>query len=331
VTDGMGGIGGAGGAGCVDGIGRGSARAFAPASIGNLGPGLDILGLAVAGIGDEVCARLVERGRGPGVWMADPGHAELSRDAGRHAAGIAAREVLRRGGVGTAGVELTVRKGIPLSGGLGGSAASAVAGAVAVNAMLATPLERRELLAACLAAESAVAGRHLDNVAASLAGGCVIVRSVEECDVHRIPTPPGLCVVLVHPHQRVRTMDSRSVLPASVERDVLVTQGANLAALVAALMSSDHELMRRSMEDIVAEPVRAPLLKGFREAKEAACAAGALGCSISGSGPAAFALARGEEEGERIARAMRDAYGECGLESDVYVTTVDEQGARVVE
>lgn len=311
----------------IDGIRERSARAFAPATVANLGPGLDILGLAVAGIGDEVCARLVDR---PGVSIADAGHSDLPSDSTRHVSGIAAHEVLRRAGVDRVGIELAVRKGIPLSGGQGGSAASAVASAVAVNAMLEAPVATRELLAACLVAESAVAGRHLDNVAPSLLGGCVIVRSVDECDVYRIPTPPELCIVLVHPHQRIQTRESRSMLPAKVERSQLVTQGAHVAALVAALMLGDYDLLGRSVSDAVAEPVRAPLLRGFREAKMAACSAGALGCSISGSGPTAFAFARGEESGRRIARAMRDAYAECGMESDARVTTVDDQGARIL-
>jgi homoserine kinase len=304
--------------------------AFAPGSVGNVGPGLDIVGLAVAGRGDTVRAEWIDP---PGIRILDSGHPEIPTSADRHTAGLAVRAVALRAGVDlkTRGIGLSVRKGLPLSGGQGGSAASAVAGAVAVNALLQEPFDRMALVDACLTAEEAVAGRHADNIAPSLLGGIVLVRSLAPLDLVRLPVPDELFVVLVRPDQRMRTAEARAVLPREVPRAVAVYQAAQVAAMVAALAASDYELLGRAIDDRIAEPARAALLPGFPEAKKAALAAGALGSSISGSGPTTFALARGRSAAERIALAMSRAYRERGLASDALVGEVDREGARVIQ
>jgi homoserine kinase len=305
--------------------------AFAPGGVGNVGPGLDVLGLAVAGAGDEVRA---EWTREPGLQLRDPGHPSLPSDPAHHTAALAARAVLEAAGArldGRTGVALTVRKGLPLSGGQGGSAASAVAGAVAANALLGAPLDRSELLAACLVAEETVAGRHLDNIAPSLLGGIVLIRCMEPPDIVTLPVPEELTVVLVRPEQSLRTADARAVLPTTVLREIAMHQAAQVGAIVAALASSDYELLGRAIDDRIAEPARASLLPGFAEAKAAALAAGALGSSISGSGPTAFALTRGPDVGARVAEAMVGAYGAAGHRAWARVAQVDRVGARLLE
>jgi homoserine kinase len=307
----------------------GAVTAFAPGSVGNVGPGLDILGLAVAGDGDAVRAEWLDR---PGIRMLDPGHPELPSEAERHTAGLAARAVLARAGDAATrgrGIGLSVRKGLPLSGGQGGSAASAVAGAVAVNALLGEPLDRMELVEVCLDAEEAVAGRHADNIAPSLLGGIVLIRSMEPLDIVQLPVPAELHVVLAKPEQRMRTAEARAVLPREVPRAVALHQAAHVAAMVAALALDDYALLARSVDDRIAEPARSGLLPGFAEAKAAALAAGALGSSISGSGPTAFALARGRASAERIAAAMAAAYRARGAACAVRVGPVDRSGATV--
>jgi homoserine kinase len=240
---------------------------------------------------------------------------------------VAAGEPLTRG----PGIALSIRKGLPLSGGQGGSAASAVAGAVAVNALLGRPLERDGLLDACLVAEETVAGRHLDNIAPSLLGGIVLIRCMHPPELIALPVPEELVVVLVRPAQQLRTADSRAVLPASVPRDVAMHQAAQVGALVAALATGDYALLGRAIDDRIAEPARAALLPGFIEAKAAALGAGAAGSSISGSGPTAFALARGVEAGARVAAAMVAAYAAAGQRSEARVAPVDRIGARLVD
>ena len=307
----------------------GAVTAFAPGGIGNVGPGLDILGLAVAGLGDEVRAEWMDR---PGLRVLDAGHRDLPSDAHRHTAGLAGLAVITMAGadLGDRGIGLSVRKGLPLCGGQGGSAASAVAGAVAVNALLGAPLDRHALLEACLVAEETVSGRHLDNIAPSLLGGIVLIRSMHPMDIVQLPVPDELVVVLVRPEQELRTAEGRSVLPADVPRAVALHQAAQVGALVAALASADYALLGRAIDDRIAEPARAALLPGFAEAKAAALGAGALGSSISGSGPTAFALARGERDAERIAAAMVAAYASKGMPSAARVARVDREGARVV-
>jgi homoserine kinase len=303
--------------------------AFAPGGVGNVGPGLDILGLAVAGLGDSVRA---EWSTTPGIRILDPGHPELPREPGRHTAGLAAREVLTRAGLADReGVGLLVRKELPLCGGQGGSAASAVAAAVAVNTLLGDPLDRPTLLDACLAAEEAVAGRHADNIAPALLGGIILIRSVDPLELVQLPVPAELFVVLARPDQRMRTADARSVLPREIPRELALHQAAQVGAMVAALAGNDYALLGRAIDDRLAEPARAPLLPGFSEAKAAALQAGALGSSISGSGPTVFALTRGREAAERVAQAMSRSYAARGERAEVRVGEVDRIGARVVE
>jgi homoserine kinase len=303
------------------------ARAFAPGSVGNLGPGLDILGLAVGGAGDEV---LVERVDAEGVIVRDAGHPDLPTRADRNTAALATAEVVRRAEASVRGLAVSVLKGLPLAGGQGGSAASAVAAAVATNRLLGDPLDRPTLLAACLAAEEAVAGRHADNVAPSLFGGAVLVRSLDPLDVVCLPVPAELRVVLAQPDQRLRTRDARAVLPREIPLELALGQAAQVAGIVAALAAGDYALLGRALEDRIAEPARASLLPGFAEAKAAALAAGALGASISGSGPTAFALTRGDEAARAVAAAMDAAYRRAGASPQVRVAQVDRQGAREI-
>ncbi len=303
---------------------RPSVTAFAPGSIGNVGPGLDILGLALAGDGDEVTLAWSD---GPTVVL-EPGHPELSSDPAAHTAAIAATAVLRRLGE-RRGVVIRVRKGLPLSGGQGGSAASAIAGAIAADALAGGDLTVEALLAAALEAEATVAGRHLDNLAPSLLGGLVLVRSLDPIEVVRVPMPIEPVVVLVHPDMQMRTRDARAALPEGVTRALAMEQAANVAAMVAGACLGDLALLGRAIDDRIAEPARAPLLPGFSAARAAALDAGALGCSISGAGPTAFALAADRETAAVVGAAMQASYRDAGLSSRLTITTVDRDGARL--
>jgi homoserine kinase len=289
---------------------------------------LDVLGCAVVGARDEIT---VVRRHEPGVEVAEAGHPDLPRDPARHTAALAALAVLRRAGEAKHGLTLWCRKGLPLSGGQGGSAASAVAGALATNALLGNPLGTDALLASCLDAESAVAGRHLDNIAASLLGGIVLVRTLDPIEVIRLPVPAGLILVLAHPAQRLTTAQARRVLPDHVPLADVIHQIGNASAIVAACYTGDVKLFGRAIDDRIAEPARAPLLPGFLAAKRAALAAGAHGVSISGAGPSAFAVVSDDATARAVAAAMRAAYVAAGLECATRVTHVDLEGAIVRE
>jgi homoserine kinase len=305
--------------------------ASAPGGIGNIGPGLDVLGCAIAGLRDEVIAEWTVV---PGLTVLDPGHPELPTSPARHTAAIAASAVVaraRRRGVEmqAAGIALTVRKGLPLAGGQGGSAASAVAGASAANALLGDVLDTRTLLECCLEAETKVSGRHLDNIAPSLLGGIVLVRALDPIDIVRLPVPTGMQIVLAHPAQRLSTTKSRRVLPATIAREVATHQLAQVAAMVAACYANDLALFGRALDDRIAEPARAALLPGFADAKRAALEAGALGASISGAGPTAFAIVSDVLRAAQVAAAMHAAYARHDISCTTRVTEIDLDGTVV--
>lgn len=302
-------------------------RAFAPGGIGNLGPGLDILGCATDGPGDAVDAERVDY---PGVRVDDPGHPELPTDPTRHAAAIAAAEVLRRAGASSIGLAIRVHKDLPLAGGQGGSAASAIAGAVAANAIIGFPLDTHELLLAALVAEERVAGRHLDNLAPALVGGIVLIRSIDPVAIVRFTAPETLRIVLVHPDMRLRTADARAVLPATIDRATSMAQAAAVSTMIAAFATGDLTLLRGAIEDRIAEPARTPLLPGFARAKAAALNAGALGASIAGGGPSSFAMTDGDAIATPVLAAMLDAYAASGIQATGRIARVDDRGARIM-
>jgi homoserine kinase len=264
----------------------------------------------------------------------DSGHPELSSSPTRHTSAIAAAAVLhraRRLGAthGGEGIALTVKKGLPLSGGQGGSAASAVAGAAAANALFGGILDTNALLECGLVAEAKVAGRHLDNIAPALLGGITLIRCIDPIDVVRLPVPTGLRLVLAHPAQRLSTAMARRALPRSVPLATVTHQLAQVAAMVAACYLNDLPLFGRSIDDRIAEPARASLIPGFIDAKRAAVEAGALGASISGAGPTAFAIADDLNRAEQIAAAMNASYARQGIECTTTVTEIDMDGTIV--
>lgn len=317
-------------------------RVFAPASVSNLGPGFDVLGLALERPGDLVEAERADR---PGVEIVrvtgDEG--ALSADPAKNVAGIAAAaalELLRSRPPASApgfpirGVRLWVHKQMPLASGLGSSAASGVAGAVAVNELAGGVLSRDELVLCALEGERVAAGSaHADNVAPSVLGGIVLVRSYEPLEILSLPVPPALRVAVVRPHYGVATAEARALVKERrYEIGQAVANLGNLGAFVSALYRNDLALVGRAVADALVEPVRADLIPGFHDVKRAALEAGALGCSISGAGPSMFALCDADATASRVAAAMQAAFQRAaGLASDAYVGPVNAQGARVVD
>jgi len=306
-----------------------SVTAFAPATVSNVACGFDVLGFALETPGDEVTAR---RAAG-GVRIADiTGDAgRLPREASRNSAGVAVQALLRAAGE-NGGVELTIAKGLPLSSGLGGSAASAVAAVVAVDALIGARLPIDTLLACAFEGERLGAGSaHADNIAPCLYGGFVLVRRASPPDIVRLPVPHGLTAVVVHPDLEIETAKARALLGDSVPLADAIRQWANLGAFVDALHRGDFALLSRSLEDAIAEPRRAPLVPGLAAIKQAATDAGALGCSLSGSGPSLFALCRGLETAERVAASMAHAVKQhIGGAPQTYISTIAPHGAQVI-
>jgi homoserine kinase len=306
-----------------------SATAFAPATVSNVGCGFDVLGFAIERPGDEVTARWIDGGVRIDAIANDGGR--LPRQADRNTAGVAATALLRTLGE-RRGVALDVRKGLPLSSGLGGSAASAVAAVVAVDALAGARLPLETLLACAFEGERDGAGSaHADNIAPSLYGGFVLVRRANPPDIVRLPVPAGLTAVVVHPDLEIETAMARRLLGDQVPLADAIRQWANLGALVDALHRADFALLARSLEDSIAEPRRASLVPGLAAIKRAAADAGALGCSLSGSGPSLFALCESAEVANRVASAMTSAVTrEIGRAPETYVSPIAREGARVV-
>jgi len=306
-----------------------SVTAFAPATVSNVACGFDVLGFALAAPGDEVTARFADGSVRIDGITGD--HGRLPRDAAKNTAGIAARTLLAVLGE-RRGVALTIRKGLPLSSGLGGSAASAVAAVVAVNGLLGaqTPLET--LMACAFEGERVGAGSaHGDNIGPAVYGGFVLVRVANPPDVIRLPVPPGLTAVVVHPDLEIETATARALLGTTVPLGDAIRQWANLGALVDALHRGDFAQLSRSLEDTIAEPRRASLIPGLAAIKQAAASAGALGCSLSGSGPSLFALCRDAATAQAVAAAMTAAVIQhIGGQPQTYVSPIAPDGARVV-
>ncbi|HVR30629.1 MAG TPA: homoserine kinase [Thermoanaerobaculia bacterium] len=312
-----------------------SATAFAPATVSNVACGFDVLGFAVAALGDQVTATVTDR-PGISIRILDGAESSIPLEPRSNTAGVAAATLLEGAGdrVRGRGLELAIRKGIPPGSGLGSSAASAVAAVVAGNAALGLGIDAPRLLAFALEGERIASGGvlHGDNVAPCLFGGLVVVRSLDPLDVVPIPVPKGLCCALVRPHIEIRTSESRALLGSTIPLSTAVVQWANVAGLVAGLFRGDWDLISRSLGDVVAEPVRGPQVPAFREMKQAALDGGALGSSLSGSGPTVFALCRGAETAERVASAMQRALlAHAGIAGDCYVSAVGGEGARLVE
>jgi len=305
------------------------ARAFAPATVANLGPGFDVIGLAIDGIGDTVTVRTCST---PGVSIAriigDNG--KLPTDPAKNTAAIAAAETLKAAGI-DANIEIELTKGLPLCSGLGSSAASAAAAAYATNQLIGSPLRKVDLIGPCIEAEAAVSGRHADNVAPALLGGLVLVRSTDPPDLIRLPLPEGLTVVVVTPNHELPTKEAREVLPKEVPLSTMVASTAQVAGLVSACYSGDLSLLSRSLEDKVVTPARIGLIPGGNNALQAALGAGALGASISGAGPSLFALCRSPRSAHATAQAMRREFELAGIDSTIHTSPANCPGVRRVK
>lgn len=302
--------------------------AFAPASVGNVAIGFDILGFSVDALGDRVSA---VRRREPGVLIdrASGVAGELPRDPERNTAGRAVLAMIQERHL-DFGFEIHIDKGIALGSGLGGSAASAVAAVVAVNALLEAPCSRLELLRFAMQGERVASGAlHADNIAACLYGGLVLTVGIDQPRVKQIPIPAGVRAVIVHPHMFLSTHEARALLKGSVELSDFVWQTANLAGFISGCYTDDLDLIRASFEDVVIEKQRQALIPGFADVRQGALEAGALGCSIAGAGPTLFAWAM-EGHAQAVLAAMRRPLEHRSIGVDAWVIDINSPGARLV-
>jgi homoserine kinase len=318
----------AGGAVSGGAAGLDRATAFAPASVGNVAIGFDILGFAVDALGDRVT--VAKRSEpGVGITRVTGIAGELPTDPAKNTAGqalLAMQEALKP----PFGFEMQIEKGIPLGSGLGGSAASAVGAVVAANALLAQPCTKLELLKFAMQGEAVASGSlHVDNIAPSLFGGLVLTVGIDHPRVKQIPVPPGVRAVILHPHMFLSTKQARAILKRTVDLSDFVWQTANLAGFISGCYTNDLDMIRASLEDVVIEPQRQALIPGFQEVRRAAIEGGALGCSISGAGPTMFAWAH-SSKAQGVLDAMRAEFQRKSIQLDEWVVEIQSAGARVV-
>jgi homoserine kinase len=303
---------------------------YAPGSVSNVACGFDCMGFALDEPGDVVIAAPQDAS---GVSITDivGDQGRLTRDPRKNTASAAVLALLQRLET-TRGITLTIHKGLPLASGVGSSGASAVAAVVAANEILGRPAPMEMLLECAMAGEQAGCGSvHPDNVTPSLYGGFILARSAQPPDIVRLPVPAGLSCAVLHPHLEIETGTARRLIGDHVPLKDAARQWANVGGLVAALYTSDLALLSRSLVDHIAEPKRASLVPGLAEVKSAAMAAGALGCSLSGSGPSIFALAASIEIARTAGDAMQRAFAAVSdVGSDLWVCPVGRQGARVI-
>jgi len=305
-------------------------KAMAPASVSNLACGFDALGMALDIPGDEIIGRWIDT---PGVHIVEIRGEKnnIPQDASKNIAGITASAVLKHVGEEKRGLELKIYKHIQGGSGLGSSAASACAAAVLVNELLNHPLEKRDLIPFALDGEMIASGsRHGDNVVPSMLGGLMLIRDIHSYDYHRIYTPPGLFMAILLPAYSIQTKEARSILKPDVPLQDMVRQAANLGSLVIGMNNGDLGLIQRSLEDLVIEPQRKHLILHFDKIKETALRHGALGCSISGAGPAIFALCQELTLATEIASAMHAIYSAEKIEAKTFVAGINQEGTLLM-
>jgi homoserine kinase len=303
-------------------------RVFSPATVANVACGFDVLGFALESPGDEIEVRLKDQ---PGITVIN--HTKdtiFPADVNKNTAVVSLQAYLAHL-QSNQGFEITFHSKIKPGSGIGSSSASAAASVFAVNELLGQPLRQADLVQFAMQGEKAACGvAHADNVAPAILGGFVLVRSYEPLDVIEIPYPKELYCTIIHPQIEVKTEDARKILKKGITLKDAVTQWGNIAGLIAGLMKGDYALIGRSLQDVIIEPIRSMLIPGYDQVKEAALAHGALGCSISGSGPSMFALSSSLETAQNVARAMTHTFSQFEIDNHSYVSKINKAGPRVV-
>lgn len=307
-----------------------SVKIFAPATVANVTCGFDILGFAVDAPGDEITLRK-SNSNTVAITKITGDEGKLPYDTDRNSCGAVIRQFLYDLGS-DQGVDIELHKMMPLGSGLGSSAASSAAAIFAINELMGRPKSLHELLPYAMEGERIACGAaHADNVAPALFGGFVLIRSYDPLDTIKLPVPEKLYATLIHPQIEVKTKDAREILRKEIFFRDSVKQSGNVAGLIAGLLLPDLDLLSRSLHDHIVEPIRSILIPGYDEVKKAALDAGALGAGISGSGPSLFALSDAKKTAERIGDEMTRVFATLEIESEVYVSKVNEQGPRILD
>jgi homoserine kinase len=297
-----------------------------PGTIANLVCGFDVLGLALHNPNDLITINLIDR---PEVIITNKDDFHLPIDPQKNVSGVVLLSIMDKLNNGC-GFELISEKKIKPGSGIGSSAASAAGAAVAANELLGNIFSKEELVQFAMNGEKLASGvKHADNIAPCIYGGITLVRSIHPLDIISLPSP-HLFVTVVHPQIEVRTADARQILKKEIQLRDAIKQWGNVAGLVAGFFKNDYELISRSLEDVVIEPLRSILIPGFEDVKKGSKEAGALGGGISGSGPSIFMLSKEEKTAQEVASVMQQVYERLGIAYHTYVTTINPTGAAVI-
>lgn len=300
-------------------------KLFCPATIANVSCGFDVLGLCLESTGDQMLVRKVST---PGVRITKVTGQQLPLEAEKNVAGVSALAMLKGLEI-DFGFEIEISKTIKPGSGIGSSAASAAGAVYGINKILGQPFNKTQLVEFAIQGEALASGTaHADNVAPAIFGGFTLVKGYEPLEVLKLNTPRELYATVIHPQIEVKTADARSVLKQSIPLKKAIVQWGNLAGLVSALYTEDYDLISRCLHDEIIEPMRSPLIPGFHKVKQAVKDAGALGSGISGSGPSIFALSKGKNKAEEVARAMANVYKDFGVEYDLHISSINTDGVK---
>ena len=302
-------------------------KVFCPGSVANVSCGFDVLGFCLEPVGDIMS---VTKTVTPGVTIGTISGQDLPKDPEKNVASVAVKSLLEAH-PSEYGFRIDIEKIIKPGSGIGSSAASAAGAVFAVNELIGRPYSRNELIQFAMAGETLASGAaHADNLAPVLLGGFTLVRSNKSLDIIKLPSPPKLVATVIHPKIELKTIHSRAILKNTIPLEKAVQQWGNLGAFISALYTNDYELLSRSMKDKVIEPYRAILIPRFEEVKASAIEAGALGSGISGSGPSIFALSKSNEIAEQVGNAMKKQFDDLGLEYDVYISNINNEGIKIL-
>ncbi len=302
-------------------------KIFCPATIANLSCGFDVLGTCLENIGDEMIIRKTNQ---KGIRITKIIGANLPLEAKKNVAGVAGLALLNAVDC-EFGFEIEIYKNIKAGSGIGSSAASAAGAVFGINELLGKPFSRKELVQFAMQGEVLASGSaHADNVAPCLLGGFTLIRSSNTLDIVRIESPSELYATVIHPQIELKTSDMRAVLQPMVSLKSAIDQWGNVGGLISGLHTSDYELIGRSLHDEIVEPLRGKFIPHFEEIKNIALENGALGSGISGSGPSIFALSKGKEIAEKVARAMREFYSKTNIEFDIHVSKINAEGVKII-
>ena len=303
----------------------------APASVSNIGCGFDVMGFAIHLVSDELTLSIAKDHNDIKFKNIVGDSGRLSRNINKNTCTIAIKSLLDSRNIKT-GLNLSLKKKIGFGSGLGSSAASAVAGVYAVNKLLNLNLSKSELLEHAIAGESFASDAiHADNVAPSLFGGFILIRSYNPIDIIKIDAPKNLFCTIIFPQIEIKTSEARKIIGKNIPLKNAITQWGNVGALISGIYQKNFDLIGRSINDVVAEPKRSKLIPGYDAIKQTALEAGAYGCNISGSGPAIFALSNSKSNAEKIGRAMKVAAKKVNLASKLYISKINSIGPKVIK